>query len=178
VIGLPEISHDDLWVFAFEKGKARFRDFEEFCHNHPSDNRPSKIARQTMSNYIKDLVREKKLKRDLDEGERHPHYFVPEELHNTLKEHRQTKLIIQIINENTSKFLRTLKDAIFKIISPLLSHTIGFSNISSPEELETELLAMGFTEEQIIRGWMEGTIADPLFKTESEAGTHLTENYR
>ena len=62
---LPEITREDLLIFVFDEKIVYYKDFSKLCNNNLPKNGTAKLSRQTMTNYINDLKREKKSKKGL-----------------------------------------------------------------------------------------------------------------
>lgn len=92
MIRVPEITREDLWIFAFDNKKVFYKDFSEYCNNKSGYIGRAKLSKQTMTNYIKDLVKEEKLSRGFDSSDRHRHYFVPENKHDEVKALKEQRL--------------------------------------------------------------------------------------
>lgn len=80
---MGELDKNDLWIFAGGKERTYYKDFVSFCKN--------KLSRQTMTNCLKELQKEGKLKRALADGERWAYYFVPEEKRQELEAIRKQR---------------------------------------------------------------------------------------
>ena len=74
---LTKLSKNDLLLFAFGREKTFFKDFAKLCHNGPQCVGGSRLARQTMTNYLEDLVADGFLEKDVAPGDKYQHYRVP-----------------------------------------------------------------------------------------------------
>ena len=94
---LPEITREDLLFFVFDEKIVYYKDFSNFCNNSSGHDGKSKLSRQTMTNYIKDLKREKKIEKGLEPNAKYPHYFVPEDKYDEVKAVSYTHLTLPTI---------------------------------------------------------------------------------
>lgn len=149
MIGVPEITCEDLWIFAFDKKKVFYKDFSRFCNNQPEYRKPAKLSKQTMTKYIKDLEKEKKLERDLDQEDRYPHYFVPKEKHDEVRALKKQRLFTKEFgNLNERERALVLEERTEKERKQLLSvlaldGPVFIPEIAAKTELtETKILEM------------------------------------
>ena len=84
-MNVPEITREDLLLFAFDEKIVYYKDFSTFCNNYSGHDGHSKLSKQTMTNYIKDLLREKKLEKGHEPNAKYLHYFVPENKHDEIR---------------------------------------------------------------------------------------------
>ncbi len=160
---LPELTKEDLLIFAYERGNVRFKDFSEFCRNSSDSTKPAKIARQTMTNYLNDLKGQGKLKKNIAEGARYPHYYVPKEYHEECMKLKEKRTLLEIFETmDVTQFIKTLKNTLFRAFSPMLEDTLKIMEIHSPEDLEKFVIESGHKEEDIMKMWLDGTIFDPV----------------
>lgn len=93
---LPEITKEDLLLFVFDRSeKTFFKDFSKLCNNFPQATGGSKLARQTMTNYLEALEAEGLLEKVFSDGDRYRHYAIPKDKIKevtVLKESRQSDL--------------------------------------------------------------------------------------
>ena len=66
----------DIAVFILRKGKATWTDLENYFVKGPKERH---IARQTLSNWLKELIREGLVRKQIDEKTLGPIYIVPED---------------------------------------------------------------------------------------------------
>jgi len=53
---------DDLWLFTYEKGRVRFKDYEQYCKNGRfQEGKTSKLNKETMNRFLNELREEKKI---------------------------------------------------------------------------------------------------------------------
>lgn len=113
MIALPQIAHDDLLIFVYQKGETRYSDLiEEFVES-------GKCARQTMTNYKKDLERLGKLGKKISEETGRPVYFIPEEIRPEIKslmDKREIKDEIDQMAPETFQKLKKTLDAAFSLL--------------------------------------------------------------
>jgi DNA-binding MarR family transcriptional regulator len=89
------ITSEDLLIFAFRREKTFFKDFAILCNNEPGSKGKTRLARQTMSNYLRDLIKDDCLRKDIGPQDKYRYYFVPKEKHRevvALEERRRTDL--------------------------------------------------------------------------------------
>jgi hypothetical protein len=83
---LTKISKNDLLLFAFSREKTFYKDFAKLCHNGPQCVGGSRLARQTMTNYLEDLEAEGFLKKAVAPGDKFQHYHVPKNKYREVAE--------------------------------------------------------------------------------------------
>jgi hypothetical protein len=83
---LTKISKNDLLLYAFGREKTFYKDFAKLCHNGPQCVGASRLARQTMTNYLEDLEAEGFLEKAVAPGDKFQHYRVPKSKYREVAE--------------------------------------------------------------------------------------------
>ncbi len=97
------ITSEDLLIFAFRREKTFFKDFALFCNNEPSSKGKTKLARQTMSNYLRELVKDGWLSKDIGPQDNYRYYFVPKEKHREVIELEERRRADQEFRNKSSE---------------------------------------------------------------------------
>lgn len=120
---MPQISHEDILVFVFQKGETRFSDLiEEFVES-------GKCAKQTLLNYKLALEANGKLEKIISRTTRRPVYIIPEKFRDEMK-----RLVAQ---RKISSHLATLD---IKYIDPIRNMVIRMKH----EGMELEATCFAF----------------------------------
>ncbi len=83
---LTKIKKNDLLLFAFGREKTFYKDFAKICNNGPQCVGGSRLARQTMTNYLSELEGEGFLERAFAPGDRFQYYRVPKNRYREVAE--------------------------------------------------------------------------------------------
>jgi hypothetical protein len=150
---------DDLWIFTYETGKTRFKDYEKFCNNGRfQEGNASFLNKQNMNQYLKQLREEKKIVRGIDEKEGFKYNYVPQERINEVKKLIEDRRIAQGIEslskEEREKILSKMRgDDQNKILSaigqngsmriPEIAQKTGFTELKVKETIWGPMLNTG-----------------------------------
>jgi hypothetical protein len=122
---LAKLGKDDLWIFTYQTGKARFKDYEKYCKNGRfQEGLTSALNKSTMNRFLKELREEEKIARGVDQVTGDKYNFVPEEkvpeLRKliddrllaqevaTLSEEERKKRLSKMLYEDQNKILRAI----------------------------------------------------------------------
>lgn len=96
---LARYDKDDLWIFTYETGKARFKDYEKFCNNGRfQKGNASFLNKQNMNRFLNELREEKKIVWGIDEKEGFKFKYVPQKRIDEVKKLIEDRQIAQGIN--------------------------------------------------------------------------------
>jgi len=110
---LAQVSRKDIWLFVYEKEKVRYTDLiREFVD-------AGKCARQTLTNYKRDLERSGKLGKKIDEETRRPVYFVPEEFREKAKKLLEERNVRLLIGSFETKWLSVIRSMLIHLLTKL-----------------------------------------------------------
>jgi len=108
VICLPEVTPNDIWFFIYLRGKVRWTGLHNAFVKYGK-----KCAHQTFVNYLKELMRERKIAKDYDQHLDTIVYFVPATAQHLIKiliDNREFDEQIDKMTEEEAK--ETLKELI------------------------------------------------------------------
>jgi hypothetical protein len=174
---MGELTKEDLWVFAYQQQYARFKDFARFCHNEPDDDRHNRLSRTTMNKYLRELVVEGKLERQLIHStDRWPQYKVPEQYHNTVLKLQQDITILQVITEDPSRFMDQLKHAVFLSSNPPIEVSPDLT-LTSVADVDAFLRDEGFSDTEILTIWLNGHIMNVIWKRYWQGADYIADEH-
>ncbi len=142
---------DDLWIFTYETGKTRFKDYEKFCNNGRfQEGSGSYLNKQNMNSYLNQLREEKKIVRGIDEKEGFMYNYVPQGRINEVKkliedrridqgiEHlskeEREKILSKMLGEDQNKILAAIgQNGVMRI--PQIAEKTGFSELKVEETI-------------------------------------------
>ena len=122
---LAKYGKDDLWIFTYQTGKARFKDYEKYCNNGRfQEGSTSFLNKATMNRFLKELREERKITRGIDPDTGDKINFVPEEKVpelrklmddrllaqevSSLSEEERKKRLSKMVDEDENKILRAI----------------------------------------------------------------------
>jgi len=100
---LPEIGPDDVWIYIYEKGEARYTDLiNKFVETR-------KCAKQTLINYKLRLESEGKIAKRISERTQRPVYYVPKGWEQEIKILMERREMMEMVDKLTPEELLELK---------------------------------------------------------------------
>jgi hypothetical protein len=136
------ITREDLLIFAFRREKTFFKDFGILCNNEPGSIGKAKLARQTMSNYLRELVKDDWLRKEIGSQDKYRYYFVPKEKHREVIELEEKRRIdSEFRNKSSEEQAIIIDKSLFEKDKQQIFKTIAISGWLTVDELEkiTEL---------------------------------------
>jgi hypothetical protein len=100
---LPRIGPEDIWIYIYERGEARYTDLINKFE------KTGQCAKQTLINYKLRLESEGKIARKISESTKRPVYYVPEAWKHEVRNVIDRREIHQNIDKLTPEELVELK---------------------------------------------------------------------
>jgi hypothetical protein len=163
---LARYDKTDLWIFTYEKGRARFKDYEQYCNNGRFQKGfRSNLNKQRMNQYLKELHEEKKIAWGVDDAEGFKYSYVPPQMINEVKE-------LKIKRQAEEEFRKLRPEEQARILSES-------SREAEKKQIMNTLALNGWLSIQEIAaktGLDEGKVLDALWGTQKEPSLPLTQN--
>jgi len=167
MLELTKISKNDLLLYAFSREKTFYKDFANLCHNGPQCVGGSRLARQTMTNYLEDLEAEGFLEKSPAPGDRFQHYRVPKSKYREVAELKERY-------ESDAEFKKlSVEEQAVKIDRSLLekdqeqiTHTIALNGWLTASQIEIQTCINGERVLEAIWG-KHNTAGVPDFSNEA-----------
>ena len=106
---MPEIGPDDVWIYIYERGEARYTDLiKRFVDK-------KKCAKQTMLNYKLRLEGEGKIAKKMSERTGRPIYYVPDRWKVEVKNLIDKRKMKEILDKMTPEEFQELKEEFYDI---------------------------------------------------------------
>jgi hypothetical protein len=159
---LAKYDKDDLWIFTYNEGKPRFKDYEQYCKNGRfQKGKTSDLNKSTMNRFLKELREEKKIVRGVDQVTGDKYNFVPEdnfpEVRKLIDDRRINQEVSVLSEEDRNRFL---SKALYEDQNKIL-RAIGQNGASFIREIAQQTGMNEIKVEEIIWGPMvyTGTIS-------------------